>query len=432
MVTRTARSSWAAPTIEIHPTPYKLPIQKTRSGIRTQSSPHATGFNELSFEDAVDQEMVFMHAQKDFQLKVLNDYTQSVSGQSTVSIAKGQKQEIGGERHDVINGGESRLIGGMQTSRIAGDQTTTVVGKQEETITGGAIHKVHGYSLSNDASHVESITGYSTVTVGTESTPTALSYMVYGSENHDATKDITIRSETNIRFVVGDTMMVLSTDGIRIKTKKLVAKATDSITMFGNGPVLELDKEATVIGDAVRVYSKGASLEMDDQTITAGAKSGMDLACDPKQKQITDTDPTAPTKPFKWTMIDGQLQPLKNKNYTLVAQGFKTNGTTDGSGVISTSIPFEAQTAKITIWTDTYPTGPRVNYSIQLGELPPPSGNYGALLRLKNLGYYSGPEGDAMTPSLAAAIASFQHDQNIPATGKLDGPTIGKLSALHP
>src|SRR5690606_27366984 len=44
--------------------PY-LPGEKTKSTIKSQSSPGGDGFNELRFEDAAGSEEIFLHAQKD-------------------------------------------------------------------------------------------------------------------------------------------------------------------------------------------------------------------------------------------------------------------------------------------------------------------------------------------------------------------------------
>ena len=47
------------------PLPFSLPVQKTISGIRTTSTPHAEGHNELSVEDALGSKRSYLHAQRD-------------------------------------------------------------------------------------------------------------------------------------------------------------------------------------------------------------------------------------------------------------------------------------------------------------------------------------------------------------------------------
>jgi len=53
-----------------HPVPVKLPNDKTKSMLKTQSTPKGQGHNELSFEDAKDKEKVYLRAQKDLTVEV--------------------------------------------------------------------------------------------------------------------------------------------------------------------------------------------------------------------------------------------------------------------------------------------------------------------------------------------------------------------------
>ena len=48
---------------------------------------------------------------------------------------------------------------------------------------------------------------------------------------------------------------------------------------------------------------------------------------------------------------------------------------------------------------------------------------------LSQLGYYHGPTDGVASPALHGAIAAYQHEQGLPATGSPDPATIGKLSA---
>ena len=45
--------------------PYPLPDEKTKSTIKSDSSPGGGGFNELRFEDAKGAEEIYVHAQLD-------------------------------------------------------------------------------------------------------------------------------------------------------------------------------------------------------------------------------------------------------------------------------------------------------------------------------------------------------------------------------
>ncbi|RDH46149.1 type VI secretion system tip protein TssI/VgrG [Zooshikella ganghwensis] len=53
--------------------PYKLPDQKTKTTVKTCSTPGGQGFNELRFEDKKAQEQIFIHGERDQDIKIEND-----------------------------------------------------------------------------------------------------------------------------------------------------------------------------------------------------------------------------------------------------------------------------------------------------------------------------------------------------------------------
>jgi uncharacterized protein involved in type VI secretion and phage assembly len=73
-----------------HPSAFPLPAQKTRSGIRTRSSPDRQGYNELSFDDAANLEQVYLHAQRDFDSEVRRDRTAKVQRDDRSEIQNDQ------------------------------------------------------------------------------------------------------------------------------------------------------------------------------------------------------------------------------------------------------------------------------------------------------------------------------------------------------
>ena len=66
--------------------PYALPGESTQSGIKTRSSPGGGGnFNELRFEDKKGSEELFIHAEKDMNVKVKSSYSRTVGGGNSTS-----------------------------------------------------------------------------------------------------------------------------------------------------------------------------------------------------------------------------------------------------------------------------------------------------------------------------------------------------------
>lgn len=133
--------------------PYKLPDNKTMSTIKSNSCKGGEGFNELRFEDKKGEEQIFIHAQKNMDVRVLNDYFQTikhdrhrivendelvnVKHDRSVKIDNDQKTEIGNDRNVKVGGKEAVAIVGSKSLEVAGnvieefgaDQSTKVAGQ---------------------------------------------------------------------------------------------------------------------------------------------------------------------------------------------------------------------------------------------------------------------------------------------------------------
>ena len=73
--------------------PLNLPTEKTRMTIKSKTH-KGDGFNELRFEDENGKEEVFIHAQKDMNIKILNDETKEIGNDRTEVIGHDQTQHI--------------------------------------------------------------------------------------------------------------------------------------------------------------------------------------------------------------------------------------------------------------------------------------------------------------------------------------------------
>jgi type VI secretion system secreted protein VgrG len=118
-------------------TPYPLPEKGVVSGIKTKSSPKASGYNELIMDDKADKELIRMHAQKDLDTTVLNDETRAVKNDQTLTVTNHQTitVEKGDQTTTIGEGNQSNTVDkGDQTNDVKkGKQTITV--EKDRTIT---------------------------------------------------------------------------------------------------------------------------------------------------------------------------------------------------------------------------------------------------------------------------------------------------------
>ncbi|WP_218588612.1 type VI secretion system Vgr family protein [Marivita hallyeonensis] len=98
--------------------PYKLPDNKTQSGVKTNSSPGGGGFNELMFEDKAGDELVRFQSEK--------NYEEIVKNNATVEIGV-QKKDPGDLTLTVENDYTKTINSGDETTIVqSGDKTVDV------------------------------------------------------------------------------------------------------------------------------------------------------------------------------------------------------------------------------------------------------------------------------------------------------------------
>lgn len=139
--------------------PYGLPDNRTLSGIKSRSSKEggAPNFNEIRFEDKKGQEQIVVHAERNMDEYVENDFMGQVDGNKHLHIKKDQVEKIegnmllavgkgsnssGGNLDVVIEKNKKELIeasshlhvSGARKEKIDGDQSLTVGMNQQENV----------------------------------------------------------------------------------------------------------------------------------------------------------------------------------------------------------------------------------------------------------------------------------------------------------
>jgi len=126
----------------------------------------------------------------------------------------------------------------------------------------------------------------------------------------------------------------------------------------------------------------------------------------------------------KLRFMDGDA-PMSGMKYVLDVAGVVKEGQTDGDGWLNEPLPANAQSGVV------YLGEKRLPFPLTFGSLDPATEVSGAQARLKNLGYYKGEIDNALSADTANALQSFQHDQGLQESGKLDSATQEKLTQVH-
>jgi type VI secretion system secreted protein VgrG len=98
-----------------------LPDNKTRLVFRTHSTPNASGFNELSFEDKAGDEQVFLHGERDQDVRIKNDAKEWIGNDRHLIVINDQLEKVSGNKHLTITGNQDEKVGGTVSLQTDGD-----------------------------------------------------------------------------------------------------------------------------------------------------------------------------------------------------------------------------------------------------------------------------------------------------------------------
>ena len=101
--------------------PYDLPANATQSGIKSRSSKGGgpNNINELRFEDKKGDELIFLQAEKDHEIRVKNDQVALVINEHHHTVKSDQLELVKGDKHLKVNGDRNEKVDGT-ISREAG------------------------------------------------------------------------------------------------------------------------------------------------------------------------------------------------------------------------------------------------------------------------------------------------------------------------
>ena len=101
--------------------PYPLPGEKTKSSIRSNSTPGGDGFNEIRFEDKKGQEHVFIHAEKQQENRVKEDGLEWIGQDRHLIVVRHQFEKVSGDQHLTVGGDRNEKVDGTVSLTVSED-----------------------------------------------------------------------------------------------------------------------------------------------------------------------------------------------------------------------------------------------------------------------------------------------------------------------
>ena len=127
--------------------PYTLPDEKTKSTIKSNSSKKGNGFNEFRFEDKKGSEQIFIHAEKNQDIRVKNDALELIQHDRHLIIENEQFEKVKKDKHLKVMGDHNEKVDGS-ISVHAGIDIEEKAGTKFAVDAGTEIHLKAGTNMT--------------------------------------------------------------------------------------------------------------------------------------------------------------------------------------------------------------------------------------------------------------------------------------------
>lgn len=231
--------------------PYPLPANKTRSGIKSSTTPGSAGNNELRFEDNKGSEEVYLHAQKDHTIQVENDENHSVGNNQSHSIGNDRKKDVKNNENTSIGQNRTESVGGDESINVSKNRTESV--GESETI-----------SVGKDYS--QTVSGGRTRTVEKDENVT-----INGKRTENVAHDEEISIGKNRKHSVSEK------DSLAVG-KQLIIDAGEEVVIKTGSASLTMKKDGTIELSGADVTVKGSgkvNVNADSDVVVKGSKVSM-------------------------------------------------------------------------------------------------------------------------------------------------------------
>jgi type VI secretion system secreted protein VgrG len=244
-----------------NPTPYPLPDEKTKSTIKSDSSLGGGGFNELRFEDAKGSEEIFLHAEKDWNTVVLNDNSESIGHDQSISVKHDRHKIIDNDQTEEVKGNKSTIVRKNVTEEVTQNVSITVTQNRTDHVQGNVDSSIHGNEThSVDGSRTIVIHGsYARGTLGGTQTITSSGDISQNSNTKVAlgAPEIVADGGTSVTLKVGGSSITITSASIEIASPRIAINATGALQMHGATVSNASDGSNNISGATVTTQATG-------------------------------------------------------------------------------------------------------------------------------------------------------------------------------
>jgi type VI secretion system secreted protein VgrG len=215
--------------------PYTLPDEKTKMTIKSDSSKGGQGFNELRFEDKKGSEQVFIHGEKDLDVRIKNDRREWTGNDQHLIVKYNRREKIGGDTH--------LLVGGDQVEKIEGSQHFTINSEQRGHVIGN-----HSVSIEGDSDEI---------VLGKKALSADQMLFLRG-------QDVVVKALSSITLTAGGSHIVIDASGVYIKGAMVHINSSPGSPQSGQGQATPPDEPA--VADTADDAKPGTIIELQKRS----------------------------------------------------------------------------------------------------------------------------------------------------------------------
>ncbi|MCL4806731.1 MAG: type VI secretion system tip protein VgrG [Thermoanaerobaculia bacterium] len=270
------------------------------SGFKSNTTKGGQGYNEWRFDDTKDKQQVFLHAEKNMDVRVKNDSMENVGHDKHLTVG-GTKdgQNVGDYRELVfrdvhlhnkrnltqhVGGDIQRLVGGEDgpgnvDEILKGNRTVLVEGSAHEHVKGKVLGKVDGdVGLSVGGTRKEEVAGNE-------------HYRLAGTRKEEIAGDCLLKVNKSRRDQTESLHVVDVGEDFQLKAGgKIVIEAGSEVTVKGPGGFVKIDMSGVYVQGTMVYINSGGS---PGQCVTAQSGSPEGPAGPQDAREAKPEDPTA-------------------------------------------------------------------------------------------------------------------------------------------
>jgi type VI secretion system secreted protein VgrG len=137
--------------------PYALPEGKSRTALKTSSSPGGKGINEIRLEDKAGSEEVKIASHKDTTLATGNNKTKSTGANETKNVKVNASLKVGADQTVKVTNGYLNTVKAAQSVTVGGNRTVEVNAVYGLTSGGASATSVGGNQMEMDGNPIQAL-----------------------------------------------------------------------------------------------------------------------------------------------------------------------------------------------------------------------------------------------------------------------------------